>query len=214
MAAWIARHRLESSVCMSKIVAALQAFALALGAPGLFIIGFLDSSFVPLPELNDLLLVFMVTTHKARMPLYAATAVLGSLAGCLVLYYIGRRGGASMVSRRFSSGRVSRTLETLQRYGVISVLVPCLLPPPAPFKIFMLLAGVAGISVSRFAVAILIGRMIRFFGLGFLALRFGDAALDLLRERGATVAYGLIGFLLAAIGVYLLWTKARGRKDR
>jgi uncharacterized membrane protein YdjX (TVP38/TMEM64 family) len=119
-----------------------------------------------------------------------------------------------MVSRRFSSGRVSRTLETLQRYGVISVLVPCLLPPPAPFKIFMLLAGVAGISVSRFAVAILIGRMIRFFGLGFLALRFGDAALDLLRERGATVAYGLIGFLLAAIGVYLLWTKARGRKDR
>jgi membrane protein YqaA with SNARE-associated domain len=199
---------------MSKIVGALQAFALALGAPGLFVIGFLDSSFVPLPELNDLLLVFMVTTHKPRMPLYAAAAVLGSLAGCLALYYIGRRGGAAMVNRRFSSGRASRTLEMLQRYGVISVLVPCLLPPPAPFKIFMLLAGVAGISVSRFALAIVIGRSIRFFGLGFLALRFGDAALELLRERGATVAYGLIGFLLAVLAIYLAWTKARGRKDR
>jgi membrane protein YqaA with SNARE-associated domain len=199
---------------MSRIVGALQAFALSLGAPGLFIIGFLDSSFLPLPELNDLLLVFMVTTHKARMPLYASAAVLGSLAGCLALYYIGRRGGAAMVSSRFSSGRVSRTLETLQRYGVVSVLVPCLLPPPAPFKIFMLLAGVAGISVGRFAMAIAIGRTIRFFGLGFLAIRFGDAALELLRERGSTVAYGLIGFLLAVVGIYFLWTKARARKDR
>jgi len=199
---------------MSKIVGALQAFALALGAPGLFVIGFLDSSFVPLPELNDLLLVFMVTTHKSRMPLYAATAVLGSLAGCLVLYYIGRSGGAALVNRRFSSGRVSRSMAVLQRYGVISVLVPCLLPPPAPFKIFMLLAGVAGISVGRFTIAILVGRMIRFFGLGFLALRFGDAAMELLRERGDTVAYGLIGFLLAAVGIYILWTKARARKDR
>jgi membrane protein YqaA with SNARE-associated domain len=199
---------------MSKIVGALQAFALALGAPGLFIIGFLDSSFLPLPELNDLLLVLMVTTHKPRMPLYATAAVLGSLAGCLALYYIGRRGGAAMVGRRFSSERVNRTVATLQRYGIVSVLVPCLLPPPAPFKIFMLLAGVAGISVGRFAIAIVIGRTIRFFGLGFLALRFGDAALELLRERGATVAYGLIGFLVAALGIYLLWAKARGRKDR
>jgi membrane protein YqaA with SNARE-associated domain len=199
---------------MSKIVGALQAFALALGAPGLFVIGFLDSSFVPLPELNDLLLVFMVTTHKSRMPLYAATAVLGSLAGCLALYYIGRRGGAALVNRRFSSGRVSRSMQTVQRYGVISVLVPCLLPPPAPFKIFMLLAGVAEISVGRFTLAIVIGRAIRFFGLGFLALRFGDAAMQLLRERGDMVAYGLIGFLLAAVLIYVLWTKARGRKDR
>jgi membrane protein YqaA with SNARE-associated domain len=199
---------------MSKIVGALQGFALALGAPGLFIIGFLDSSFVPLPELNDLLLVLMVTTHKPRMPLYAAAAVLGSLAGCLTLYYIGRRGGAALVGRRFSSGRIERTVATLQRYGVVSVLVPCLLPPPAPFKIFMLLAGVAGISVSRFTAAIVIGRSIRFFGLGFLAVRFGDAALELLRERGNTVAYGLIGFLLGVLALYLLWTKARGRKDR
>jgi len=199
---------------MSRIVGALQAFALALGAPGLFIIGFLDSSFLPLPELNDLLLVLMVTTHKPRMPLYATAAVLGSLAGCLALYYKGRRGGAAMVGQRFSSDRVNRTVATLQRYGIVSVLVPCLLPPPAPFKIFMLLAGVAGISVGRFAIAIAIGRTIRFFGLGFLALRFGDAALELLRERGATVAYGLIGFLVAALGIYLVWAKARGRKDR
>ena len=75
-------------------------------------------------------------------------------------------------------------------------------------------AGVAEISVGRFTLAIVIGRAIRFFGLGFLALRFGDAAMELLRERGDTVAYGLIGFLLAALVVYVLWTKARARKDR
>ena len=91
------------------------------GVPHDWQVGF-PASYTPLMDrvesLNDLLLVFMVTTHKPRMPLYAATAVLGSLAGCLVLYYIGRRGGAPLVNRRFSSGRVSRSMATLQRYRV------------------------------------------------------------------------------------------------
>ena len=61
----------------------IQAAALSLGAPGLFIVAFLDSSFLSLPEINDLLLVVMVTQHKSRMVLYASSATLGSIAGCL-----------------------------------------------------------------------------------------------------------------------------------
>ncbi len=63
----------------------IQAVALSLGAPGLFIVAFLDSSFLSLPEINDLLLVIMVTQHKSRMVLYATSATLGSIAGCLAL---------------------------------------------------------------------------------------------------------------------------------
>ena len=55
----------------------VQSIAATLGAPGLFIIGFLDSSFLSFPEVNDLLLVLMVTRHPERMPLYAACATLG-----------------------------------------------------------------------------------------------------------------------------------------
>jgi membrane protein YqaA with SNARE-associated domain len=125
----------------------IQSTALALGGPGLFIIAFLDSSFLSLPEINDLLLIWMVTQHKARMPYYAAASMLGSVAGCLVLYYVGRV-SEQWVAKRFNADRLERTMKTFQRYGVMAVLVPSLLPPPAPFKVFVLLAGVAGIRAS------------------------------------------------------------------
>src|SRR5437762_13290786 len=144
---------------MGRFAGRLQALALSLGAPGLFIIAFLDSSFLSLPEINDLLLVWMVTRHKSRLVLYVMSAVTGSLTGCLVLYFLGRKGGEALIRRRFKSETVDRALATFQRFGVMTVLIPSLLPPPAPFKIFVLLAGVAGISASRFAAAITIGRL-------------------------------------------------------
>jgi membrane protein YqaA with SNARE-associated domain len=198
---------------MGRIVGRIQSFALVLGAPGLFIVAFLDSSFISLPEINDLLLIWMVTQHKARMPLYAISAVLGSVAGCLVLYYIGRKGDA-FVARRFSAGRVQWALATFQRYGVMAVLIPSLLPPPAPFKIFVLLAGVAGISVSKFTAAIAIGRGIRYFGEGLLALWYGDQAMAFIETNGRTVSFVLVGLLFAGIGGWVLWSKARAGKAR
>ena len=90
---------------MGRFVDWVRRFALALGAPGLFIVAFLDSSFLSLPEINDLLLIWMVTQHKARMVLYAVAATLGSIAGCLVLYYVGRKGGEAVLRKRFSAER-------------------------------------------------------------------------------------------------------------
>src|SRR5262245_50857954 len=162
---------------MGTFVAWLQTVAVTWGMPGLFIVAFLDSSFLPLPELNDVLLVWMITRNKPLMILYAASVAAGSLTGCLVLYYIGRRGGERLVKGRFGAERVERATATLQRYGTVAVLMLCLLPPPAPFKLFVLLAGVGGISVGRFSLAIVIGRVFRFFGLGLLAIRYGDGAL-------------------------------------
>ena len=91
---------------MGRFVDWVRALALALGAPGLFLVAFLDSSFLSLPEITDLLLIWMVTQHKARMVLLRARcATLGSIAGCLVLYYIGRKGGEALVRKRFSAAQ-------------------------------------------------------------------------------------------------------------
>jgi membrane protein YqaA with SNARE-associated domain len=177
--------------------------------PGLFIVAFLDSSVLPLPELNDLLLVWMVTRNKGLMVLYASSVALGSLVGCLVLYYLGRRGGDALVRGRFGAKRVERATATLQRYGTFAVLALCLLPPPAPFKLFVLLAGVGGISVGRFSTAIVIGRAIRFFGLGLLALRYGDGALDFVDAHGREVSLVLAALVAAALAGYVLWTRAQ-----
>jgi LPXTG-motif cell wall-anchored protein len=194
---------------MDKFAGWIQGVAQSLGAPGLFLIAFLDSSFLSLPEINDLLLVWMVTTHKSRMVLYASAATLGSIAGCLALYYIGRRGGEAFVRKRFSGASVDRAIGTFQRYGVLAVLVPSLLPPPAPFKIFVLMAGLAGIGVGRFVTAIAIGRGIRYFGEGYLALLYGDQAMEFVHTHGRTISFVLIGLLLTGLGAYLLWRRRR-----
>ena len=196
---------------MSRFANWIQSFALALGGPGLFIVGFLDSSFLSLPEINDLLLIWMVTQHKARMPYYALSSMLGSVAGCLVLYYIGRI-SEHWVAKRFSAERLERTMKTFQRYGVMAVLIPSLLPPPAPFKVFVLLAGVADISVGRFVLAVALGRGVRYFGEGLLAVWYGDAAMEFIQANGQPIALALVGLLVIGLTAYLLRKRAQGRK--
>jgi len=193
---------------MRKFVDWIQALALALGAPGLFLAALLDSSFISLPEVVDILLIWKTTQHKSRMLLYASSATIGSVLGCLALYVIGRKGD-QFIARRFSADKVERTLGAFRRFGVMAVLIPSLLPPPMPFKIFVLLAGAAGISTSRFVMAVAIGRGVRYFGEGFLAVWYGDRALAFLKNNGSTVSLGLA--LLCAVGLagYLLWQKTR-----
>ena len=199
---------------MGRFVDRIRALALAWGAPGLFAVALLDSSFLPLPGITDLLLIVMVVRHGERMLLYAAAAVAGSVAGCLVMYGIGKKGGEALVRERFSGPRVERATATLRRHGIMSVLIPCLLPPPAPFKIFVLLAGVVGITAWRFAVAIAIGRGVRYLALGLLAVRYGSRASTYLAEHGAAASLILAGGLGAGFATYLVWRKARGAKNR
>ena len=94
----------------------------------------------------------------------------------------------------------------------MAVLIPSLLPPPAPFKIFVLLAGVAGISAPRFVTAIAIGRGIRYFGEGLLAVWYGDQAIAFIHENAATVSLILVGLLVA--GLVALRRLAQERRAR
>jgi membrane protein YqaA with SNARE-associated domain len=199
---------------MGRLVAQLRAFAFALGPPGLALIAFVDSSFLSLPEVADLLVVAMVTQHKALWPVYVLSATAGSVAGCLVIYYIGLKGGEALVRRRIQSATVDRAKRALQRHGVVAVMVPAVLPPPVPFKPFVLLAGLAEISPLRFALAVAIARGGRYLALGLLALRFGDQAMEYMREHLAFVSLLLIGVLAAAAVVYLVWARSIANAGR
>ena len=96
----------------------------------------------------------------------------------------------------------------------MAVLIPSLLPPPAPFKIFVLLAGIANVSVTKFTVAIGIGRGARYFTLGLLAVRYGDRAIAFIHENGTLASLIASGLLLAALAAYILWTKAQAESRR
>jgi membrane protein YqaA with SNARE-associated domain len=197
---------------LSDLVSAIREWAGGLGGLGLFIVAALDSSFLSFPQVNDLLIVYLSTKMPARMPYYAAMTTLGSLLGCFLLYGFARRGGEMFLRKRFSGKRVERGMALYQRHGLLAVVVPALLPPPVPFKLFVLLAGAAKVSPWKFGAAVVIGRSIRYFGQGYLAVLYGEAAIELVRENSVAVGVGLAAAALA-IGVVYYYAKTR-RQER
>jgi membrane protein YqaA with SNARE-associated domain len=194
---------------MHRLLTWIQGFAVSLGGPGLFLIAFLDSSFLSFPEVCDLLIVLLTVQHKARMPFYALMCTLGSVAGCLALYSVGRRGGEAFLKKRFKAGHVERAMELFRRHGLLAVVVPSLLPPPMPFKIFVLAAGVARVRLIDFVIAVLIGRGIRYFGEGLLALWYGEAAIAFLRDNARMAGLALAIVIAIGAAAWFWWKRRR-----
>jgi membrane protein YqaA with SNARE-associated domain len=190
------------------MLAAIQAWASELGGLGLFVIAALDSSFLSFPQVNDLLIIYLSTKYPERMPYYASMTTAGSLLGCFLLYGVARKGGEVFLRKRFSAARVDRGMRLYQRFGLLAVVVPSLLPPPTPFKIFVLMAGAAAVAPWRFGLAIVIGRGIRYFGQGYLAVLYGERAAEMVREHGAVVGLALAATALL-LGVVVYWRRRR-----
>lgn len=189
------------------MLAWIQGAAVAMGGPGLFVIGYLDSSFLSFPEVNDLLLVGMVMRHPQRLVYYTVMATLGSVLGCLSIYYVARKGGEAFLRKRFHEKHVDRGLKLFQKYGVLVLVVPALLPPPAPFKIFVLLAGVAAMPVWQFVTAIGIARVIRYGGEGLLAVWYGDQAFAFLHDHAKPIGLWLAGGALVIGLAWIAWRR-------
>jgi membrane protein YqaA with SNARE-associated domain len=185
----------------------IYGLALSLGGPGIFAIAFLDSSFVSLPQINDILVVLMVTKNKPLMPYYAAMATAGSIAGCYVIYFLAERGGETFLRKRLKAGHIDRAMALYRRHGLLALMVPALLPPPAPFKLFVLMAGVAEVSPLRFVLAIAVARGARYLALGTLAIFYGDLALEVMRTRGQTVALWLVAFIIVGAAAWFAWQR-------
>jgi membrane protein YqaA with SNARE-associated domain len=175
----------------------IVAFAGGLGAPGLFLISFLDSSVLTFPVINDLLLIELCIQRPGRMPLYASMAALGSVLGCVLLFFLARKGGDAL----FRS-KVGARAETIRRWveknGFGGILVAALLPPPTPFKFFVLAAGVFEMPLVSFASAIAIARFFRYFGIGYLAMRYGAGALPYLTAHKLQASVAVIALVTAS----------------
>lgn len=154
--------------------------------------------------------MLLLTTARPRwMVLYAMVATAGSAAGCLILYYVSRRAGKRALAR-FSEAKQKRVKDLIDRYDVISVLVASLLPPPFPFKLFVVSAGVFRFSVTRFLIAIIVGRGFRFLLEGYLAVRYGAQAKVILAKYYPWIGLGLA---LLLITVFLMRTFCKRRPE-
>jgi membrane protein YqaA with SNARE-associated domain len=170
------------------------------GGLGLLLVAFLDSSFLTFPVINDLLLIDLSIQHPARMPYYAAMATIGSVAGCVALYYVARKGGEAMF-RKQAGPRALKIRRWIKQNGFLSILVTALLPPPTPFKFFVLGAGSLEMPIQTFTLGLLIARSVRFFGEGLLAAKYGAEAPQLIFTHKIAIAGGSLAVVL---GIYLL----------
>ena len=170
------------------------AFAGGLGAPGLFLISFLDSSVLTFPVINDLLLIELSIQHPGRMPLYALMAALGSVLGCVLLFFIAEKGGEALFHKH-AGDRAHAIRHWVEQNGFLGMLIAALLPPPTPFKVFVVAAGVFEVPLFSFTSAITIARMFRYFGIGYLAIRYGADAMPYLMHHKLQVTVFVISLV-------------------
>jgi membrane protein YqaA with SNARE-associated domain len=180
------------------------------GVFGLFAISLLDSAMIPMPGGPDAVLILLSAARPSWMFVYAATATLGSVIGCLILYFISAKAGRRALAR-FSASKHARVKDLIDRYDVLAVLVASLLPPPFPFKLFVVSAGVFRLNVWRFTIAITAGRAFRYLLEGYFAARYGDNARELLSRY-----YPAIGVCLAVliILIYLVRGILKNRSNK
>jgi membrane protein YqaA with SNARE-associated domain len=178
----------------------LSEYLITFGGFGLFAVALLDSTFVPLPSSADALMLLLTTTYPSWMLFYAFMATSGSAIGCWILYLVSRRAGARALNR-FSEKKQARVKNLIERYDIMAVLVATLLPPPFPFKLFVVTAGVFRFSLVRFMIAIVAGRAFRFLVEGYFAVRYGAEAKAILAKYYPWIGLGLVAAIVLFVFV-------------
>ncbi len=188
----------------------------ALGGPGLALLAFLDSSFLSFPQVVDVLMMGLAAKYPERLVWYAALPMIGSVAGSYLLYFVARRGGEAFVRRRVGERHMNRAFGVFRRYGLLAVAVPAILPPPVPFKLFVLAAGASGMRTRDFLIATAIGRSVRYFGEALLAAWFGATALarlELFVEENKALSAAIVVLAVGGIALWIWWSGRRTRFD-
>ncbi|MGC2720739.1 MAG: VTT domain-containing protein [Candidatus Acidiferrales bacterium] len=172
----------------------LQGLVLKTGGVGMFVVTFFDSSVLAFPFFPDAVVMQLCAANPARMPYYVIMAATGSLSGCILIYFLAKKGGEAYFHRH-ARGNAEKIKEWVDHNAFLSAFVPAVLPPPFPFKPFVLAQGVFQVPVRTFVAAILLGRALRYFLEGFFAVKYGEAALGFLKVHGAAFVVGILGVI-------------------
>jgi len=186
---------------------------LAWGPLGVFIIAVIDGAGVPSPGGLDWVLVLLAINRPELAYGMAGLALVGSLIGGLFLYWIARRGGEAMLKKYRDRPRFARFEKWFQRYGILTVFIPALVPIPMPMKFFVICAGVFEVPVLTYFLVLLVARVPRYLGLAYLGSKLGEQSWPWVVAHFphmAAIAAGLFVFLY----VLILVTERRRRVVR
>jgi membrane protein YqaA with SNARE-associated domain len=181
-----------------------------LGVWGVLGFAAVDAAFLGMPL--DAIVAGYVWSNPHRWLLYSAMAAAGSGLGSIVIYVIGYKGGEVLLVKRMGEKRFNRIKAAIDRHEFLALMLPSMLPPPTPFKLFVLSAGVAEMRFRHFLGAIFFGRLLRFVILSFLVIRFGPGIVGFV---GGMVQHHARYVIAVVAGVALLgWWLWRLRKRR
>lgn len=180
----------------------------AIGPLGALLIGLVDS-FIPLPGGSDLAVIGLSSQNPSLAPITVLAASVGSVTGSTIVYLGARRMGEAAL-KRFSAERRERVENLLGKYDVFALGTAAFLPPPFPFKIFNLAAGVLKIKPWRVVAALAVGRVARFSTEAALAVAYGEQATEIIKQHGLKV---LVVIVLVGLSVWAYKT-LNARKAR
>jgi membrane protein YqaA with SNARE-associated domain len=186
---------------LRKIASALIAF----GPWGVLLLGFADSVGIPLPAVIDALLITVAIKTPPRAWFTAFMAVLGSAGGNIALFMLARSGRKRFLKTELPPGRRRKFQEWFNRYGLLTVFVPAVVPfVPLPLKVFVISAGAMHTPVGRFLTVILLARVIRYFGEAWLGIRLGSGAQEFLTHNAWSILAAVLAVALAALALIRL----------
>ncbi len=194
---------------LTRYTAFLWALLKPLGAWGVLVVGAIDGAFIGLPV--DAVVASYVYQDRGRFVLYALMASVGSALGSIVIYVIGYEGGEELLRKRIPAARFERIHEAFDKHPFWSLMFPAMLPPPTPFKLFVLAAAVSEMGFARFLLAIFSGRMVRFLVLGVLTIKFGPDVVHLFGTVFKQHYYLLLEAILVGL---VIWLVIRRKKKK
>src|SRR5215469_6236430 len=180
-----------------------------LGGPGLIVLGLIDNSVIPVPGSMDALTIILSAKQRTLWPYYALMATIGSVVGGYVTYRVARRQGKGAMERKLSTRRMQQVTRAFEKWGFGAVMIPAMLPPPAPMVPFLIAAGAMQYSRNKFLAALAIGRAVRFTIFAFLGALYGRWILNVITNNAGPI---LIAFVVVSVGLGL-FILYRYRKD-
>jgi membrane protein YqaA with SNARE-associated domain len=184
-----------------------------LGGLGFIPLGLIDSSVIPLPGSMDVLIIILSARHGELWSYYALMATLGSVLGGYVTYRLARKGGKETLARKFSGRTLEKSYEIFGRWGFGAIAISALLPPPAPVVPFLLTAGAMQYSVYKFLAALMLGRMVKYSVLAYLAARYGRHMLTFISHFRHPILVAAIALIAAAVTVLLVILVSKRKKS-
>jgi len=180
-----------------------------LGFLGAGVLGLFDSAAIPVPI--DAVIALYVWNDKRHFWAYPLLAAAGSAIGGLLPYWIGRAGGELFLLKRINRARFDQLRHRFENQEFVAVLIPSMMPPPTPWKLFVFAAGVFEMEAPWFMLAVFSGRTIRWMALALLVLKLGPGAVEVVAHH-ALLFIAAVGCLAAAGIVWWVWRMRRAGK--